>query len=50
MFYDKVLADTELAAFFENIDMQKLKMHQVCSMAALNWHRKKHSWQLCHRL
>jgi hypothetical protein len=29
MFYDKVLADTALAPFFENINMQKLKMHQV---------------------
>lgn len=29
MFYDKVLADTALAPFFENINMQKLKTHQV---------------------
>lgn len=32
MFYDKVLADAELAPFFERIDMQKLKKHQVRSM------------------
>jgi hypothetical protein len=43
MFYDKVLADAELAAFFENIDMQKLKKHQVCSMATLFmcWHGRQ---------
>lgn len=35
MFYDKVLADTELAPFFEKIDMAKLKKHQVRSAAGL---------------
>jgi hypothetical protein len=29
MFYDKVLADGDLFPFFENIDMSKLKKHQV---------------------
>lgn len=29
MFYDKVLADTDLFPFFESIDMSKLKKHQV---------------------
>jgi hypothetical protein len=33
MFYDKVLADADLAPFFESIDMQKLKKHQVQSGA-----------------
>lgn len=35
MFYDKVLADAELAPFFEKINMQKLKMHQVRRQAGL---------------
>jgi hypothetical protein len=34
MFYDKVVADTELAPFFEKIDMAKLKKHQVRSAAS----------------
>lgn len=29
MFYDKVLIHPTLGPFFENIDMQKLKNHQV---------------------
>lgn len=33
MHYEKVLADAALAPFFEKIDMQKLKKHQVRTAA-----------------
>jgi hemoglobin len=33
-FYDRVLADAELAPFFEDTDMQRLKAHQRSFIAA----------------
>ena len=34
LFYDKVLADAELAPFFEGVDMKKQRRHQAAMLTA----------------